>query len=125
MSLKIFSEIREVSGISDQQLNDIMKFLQGAVYCWCKNRPDEWFSIRDLMGGENFFWQGTPLYCLYEKHENNSNDPVKSAGIDSGWLLKKVIHLDKREFESRDGEMIKQYLWIQNSSLETMEKREL
>ena len=45
------SEIREVKGIDANQLKRILDFLQGAVYCWCKNRENEWFSLRDLMGG--------------------------------------------------------------------------
>jgi hypothetical protein len=121
MSLKDFSEIREVSGISPVQLTDIMNFLQGAVYCWCKNRPEEWFSIRDLMGGDNFFWDGTPLYCLYKKHENISSDPIDAAGKDSGWILKKVIHEDKRKYDSRRDALIRQYLWIPKAELENIE----
>lgn len=63
-------EIREVTGIQDDDKQAIINFLQGAVYCWCKNRKNEWFSMRDLMGGDNFFWEDTPLMVLYEKHEN-------------------------------------------------------
>ncbi len=35
------SEIREVRGISNEQRQRILDFLQGAVYSWCKNRKDE------------------------------------------------------------------------------------
>jgi hypothetical protein len=52
MSLTEESQLRSVSGISDEEKQRILDFLQGAVYCWCKNRKDEWFSLRDLMGGE-------------------------------------------------------------------------
>ena len=71
MSLKIESELRNVTGISEEEKRRIKDFLQGGVYCWCKNRKDEWFSLRDLMGGDNFYWQGTPLLPLYLKHENS------------------------------------------------------
>lgn len=54
-------EIREVAGIQEDEKQAIIHFLQGAVYCWCKNRKNEWFSMRDLMGGDNYFWEGTPL----------------------------------------------------------------
>ncbi|EKO33747.1 hypothetical protein LEP1GSC171_3038 [Leptospira santarosai str. HAI1380] len=108
------SKIKEVSGLSDEQKIRIIDFLQGAVYSWCKNRKDEWFSIRDLMGGDNTEWEGTPLHELYQKHlEKKSNDPIKEAGVDSGWLLKKVLHLDIRRFDSRNGDsQIREYLWI-------------
>ena len=56
----------KVRGITQETENKIYAFLQGAVYCWCKNRPVEWSSARDLVGGENFYWQGTPALPLYE-----------------------------------------------------------
>lgn len=35
------TEIRDVHGIPEEQKQRIIDFLQGAVYCWCKNRKDE------------------------------------------------------------------------------------
>jgi hypothetical protein len=105
-------EIREVTGVQENDKQAIIYFLQGAVYCWCKNRKNEWFSMRDLMGGDNFYWEDTPLMVLYEKHKNaGSNDAVKSAGKDSGWLLKKVVKADKREFETKEESLVRKYLW--------------
>ncbi len=71
MALLIDTEIRTVHGIKPEDTKSIIDFLQGAVYCWYKNRPDEWFSMRDLMGGDNYYWQGTPMLELYEKHKKN------------------------------------------------------
>jgi len=68
MALVKDSKLRKDFGISSEDLKAIKNFLQGAVYCWVKNRKDEFFAARDLMGGDNFNWHGTPLYCLYEKH---------------------------------------------------------
>jgi hypothetical protein len=45
-------EIREVHGISEEQKQRMMDFLQGTVSCWCKNRKNEWFAARDLLGGD-------------------------------------------------------------------------
>jgi len=109
------SELRTVTGISEIDKQRIIDFLQGAVYCWCKNRKDEWFSLRDLMGGENYYWQGTPLLVLYSKHEDKGKPwelAVKDAGKDSGWLLKKVISEDSRTFETKKEELIRKYRWI-------------
>jgi len=111
MALTVPSEVREVTGITQEQKQRIWDFLQGAVYCWCKNKPSEWFSMRDLMGGENYYWEGTPLIALYEKHEGRCSDPVNEAGKDSGWLLKKVINEDKRRFDSIQDELIRKYRW--------------
>ena len=68
MSLIPISEIRDVSAITKAEKQRIYDFLQGGIYCWCKNRPHEWFAIKDLLGGENFDWNGTPLIVLYHKH---------------------------------------------------------
>jgi hypothetical protein len=113
MALLPPSQVRDVQGLTADQKGRIRDFLQGAVYCWCKNRPEEWFSLRDLMGGENYHWDGTPLLSLYQKHRPAA-DAVERAGRDGGWLLKKVISDDLRTFETREAEMIRQYRWIQD-----------
>ena len=114
MSIVPKSEIRNVKGIKNEQIQRIYDFLQGGVYCWCKNRSDEWFSVRDLLGGENFDWNGTPLIVLFEKHINlgKSNDEaIADAGKDAGWIVKKVLDNDTRDFEAKDG-FAKSYRWI-------------
>ncbi len=116
MTLRPVSQLRNVTGVSESDITAIRYFLQGAVYCWCKNRPNEWFSLRDLMGGENYYWQGTPLISLYMKHETMSNDAVKSAGQDAGWILKSVIAADSRTFETREGNMIREYRWVRDDA---------
>ena len=100
------SEIREVHGITDEQRQRILDYLQGAVYCWCKNRKDKWFAARDLLGGDNFYWEGTPMFALYEKSKD-----VEQAGKDAGWLLKKMLNDDKRTFKSSEDGRSKIYLW--------------
>ena len=112
MALEPDSEGRRVTGISDEQEAAVRHFLQGAVYSWCKNRPGEWFSLRDLMGGDNYFWQGTPMIALYSKHHATSGDPVRQAGQDGGWLLKAVIRADQRRFETREEHMNREYRWL-------------
>ncbi|MDF1798680.1 MAG: hypothetical protein P1V81_05855 [Planctomycetota bacterium] len=111
MTITPTSRLRDVSRVSAPQALAIQNFLQGAVYCWCKNRPDEWFSLRDLMGGTNFYWEDTPLIALYEKHKGTSADPVKAAGQDAGWILKSVVSRDTRTFETREANMIREYRW--------------
>jgi hypothetical protein len=101
------SEIREIQGITVLQQQRILDFLQGAVYCWCKNRKDEWFTAQALLGGENFDWQGTPMMVLFEK-----SGSIEQAGKDAGWLLKMMLHNDKRTYESSSNGWVKQYRWI-------------
>lgn len=103
--------VKDVDIILADEKDAICKFLQGAVYCWCNNNPNQWFSMRDFMGGANHFWQGTPLYKLFEK---TGNEQV--AGQAAGRLLKKVIGKDKRHFDTRMVEKgnhtIREYKWI-------------
>jgi len=107
------SRLRHVTRLSAADRDRILDFLQGAVYCWCKNKErTDWFSLRNLMGGENFFWAGTPLIALWQKHNGRSRNPVKSAGIDGGWLLKRVIVNDRRTFQTRSApSQIREYRW--------------
>lgn len=57
--------IKGVKGITDQQRDRIKAFLQGAVYCLCNSsHKHDWFSVRDFLGGENYYWQDTPLSAL-------------------------------------------------------------
>lgn len=64
MSLVPTSQLRKVQGITQEQASLIKAFLQGAVYSWAKNRKGEQFAAIDLVGGDNFEWEGTPLIVL-------------------------------------------------------------
>jgi len=115
MSLQTPSKLRQNFGISDQDLLLIKAYLQGSVYSWIKNRTGEIFAARDLVGGENFDWFGTPLFCLFEKHRDlgkSNESAVDGAGKDLGWILKSVLHEDKRTFETHKKGMTKAYRWI-------------
>lgn len=111
MALTPASRTRNVEGLSEAERARVRDFLQGAVYCWCKNRPREWFALRDLMGGDNFFWQGTPMMALWDKHNGSSADPLTEAAKDAGWLLKEVIIADRRTFETRTEALVRHYRW--------------
>ena len=117
MALVPASELRDVYGIDDSQKESIKTFMQGAVYCWVKNRKNEPFAVRDLMGGENFEWAGTPLYTLYQNHIDQGKDndsAIESAAKDLGWLMKTVLAEDKRTFEAGKAGLVSSYRWIGN-----------
>lgn len=110
-----YKKMNRPSYISDLQRQKIYAFIQSLVYDWCKNRKGDWFAMRDLVGGTNNDWNGTPFQCLYDKHINNGkskDEAHKEAGIDSGYLLKDVLHEDKREFEcDNSSQWAKKYSW--------------
>lgn len=115
MTLKTNTKLRYEFGISNEQLKLAKPYIQGAVYCWIKNRESEVFALRDLFGGENFDWNGTPLYCFYEKHISkgkNNKEAIDEAGKDCGWLLKFVLNEDKRTFDTLEKGLSKGYKWI-------------
>lgn len=119
MALTVESKLRKEFGIPNDNLILIKAFLQGAVYSWVKNRKDEVFAARDLVGGENFDWTGTPLYCLYQKHieQGKTNQKaIDEAGKDVGWILKAVLHEDKRTFETCDRGLSNGYRWLGNEA---------
>ena len=115
MALVTPSEIRQVRGISQEQEQLLRAYLQGAVYSWVKNRPGEWFAARDLVGGENFEWEDTPLYPLFEKHlatGKSVDEAIEAAGKDCGWLLKSVLANDRRHFEVGRSGLTAGYRWV-------------
>jgi len=117
MTLIPESEIRDVHGISEEQKRLIKAYLQGAVYSWIKNRMGEQFAARDLVGGENYEWGGTPLYPLFQKHIDSgkgTDEAVEAAGKDVGWLMKAVLSEDKRRYEVGRSGLTAGYRWVGN-----------
>ena len=105
--------------LTDQQIELIKAFIQGAVYCYC-NMADKGstFAARDLFGGENYYWNRTPLMALYEWHKNTGADnPVDMAGKDLGWILLDVLDCDKRHFRKIKG-YVNSYEWLSSEGEE-------
>lgn len=104
-----------VRGFSERELQRMRDYLLGAVQVWCRDRHGEWFAARDLLGGANTYWQGTPLQRLYDYYMGYSDDDVfsrKQAGRAAGHLLKRVLIEDrKRTYESRQG-YTREYRWV-------------
>lgn len=108
--------IKTVHGLTAEQMQRIKDFLQGAVYCWCKNRKGEWFTARDFLGGDNFYWEHYPLGVLYFRHidEGQSEDyAFNEAAKAAGRILKCVLAEDDRLFETEDG-YTRRYRWIED-----------
>ena len=80
-------KIRKIHAISEAKAQEIKNFFQGAIRCHDKVAVGEWFSLRDLMGGENFDWNGTPLQELFEVYRGRS-DALKMTAKSA------VYHLD-------------------------------
>ena len=114
MTLVPDSELRDVPGIPAHEYELCTAYLQGAVYCWVKNRAPEWFAVRDLVGGENADWRRTPLQAIYERHlANGRTEPeaFEAAAKDVGWIMKRILSEDAREFELDNSERVNRYRW--------------
>ncbi len=115
MALTEKADLKTVTGISQDDFDAIYHFLQGAIYCWCKAKREEWFAVQDLLGGENFYWEGTPLIALYKKHKETLGKDwetaVQDAGKDAGRILKHVINDDRRAFDTKKEDVVRMYRW--------------
>jgi hypothetical protein len=115
MAIKPESELRDVRDISELEKSLIKAFMQGAIYSWVKNRKDEPFAVRNLAGGENYEWSGTPLIALWEKQiklGKKGDDATEDAAKDLGWLTKTVLAEDKRNFTVEKAGMVNSYRWV-------------
>ena len=105
---------RNVYGFEQFELQRMRDYLLGAVQAWCRDRHGEWFAARDLLGGANYYWQGTPLYPLFTYYQQFGDDDyaVTQAGRAAGRLLKRVLIEDeKRTYETRQG-YTREYRWV-------------
>ena len=118
MALIPTSLIRKVRGITSAEEKSIKDYLQGSVRTWCAaGTKGKQFAARDLVGGINYYWGGTPLDALYQKHirkGKTQQDAIKAAGRDLGWLLKAVLNddKDKRKFKVGNAGRVNGYTWI-------------
>lgn len=114
MTLVPPSELRDVAGIDGHELDLVRAYLQGAVYSWVKNRSGEWFAVRDLVGGENTDWAGTPLQRLYDRHLESGRteeEAFEAAAKDVGWIMKRLLAEDSRVFEFDNSQYANMYRW--------------
>jgi hypothetical protein len=101
MSLNDGTIIRGVSGITDAQRSTMLEFLKGAINSHCSKNPNEWFSIRDFLGGKHKDWRNNSFVALYNKWISKGkehSEAVRRAGVDAGKLLKIVIKYREEEF---------------------------
>lgn len=81
--------------ITPENEQAIKRFLEGVVYCWCRdNKPGVKFDLHKLMGKSNDYWQGNPMKALFDYYEGEQKGGEKNkikTGHDAGRLLKAVL----------------------------------
>jgi hypothetical protein len=98
------TKIRNVNNLTETQRQQIFEFLLSKINSRLSTNPKDWFRVLDLVGKENSNWNDTPLHVLYDKYfvkNKNDKDAFKNAAKDCGWLLKKLIQKDNREFVTK------------------------
>lgn len=91
-------------------------YLQGGVYALLINATSNEFATRDIVGGENRDWEGTPLQSIYDglvkEYSPDKKKAYDRAAIEVGYLLKEVLLKDRRDFSHVDSsDRAKHYKW--------------
>jgi len=115
MTIQPNSELREPSNLDESDRARVKAFMQGAIYCWVKNKPNEPFAVRDLVGGLNTNWYQTPLQILYDRHIDTGrteDEAFDLAAKDIGWIVKTLLAEDRRTFQVDNSGFVNTYLMI-------------
>lgn len=103
----------------------IFSFLQGAVYCWCVANGDRQFALRNLVGGVNADWNGTPLQAIYDHYldhyrSERANTPEETAFTEAaqyaGSMLNVMLQNDVRVFTFWQEQRPYHYAWANQNS---------
>lgn len=98
--------------LSYEEVELAEKYLQGALHSYTKSHPGQGFALRDLVGGENGDWNGTPLQKFYDYHREsgkNHTQAKEQAAKDVGWVLKAVLAAEEKVYEQYQGGRTKLY----------------
>lgn len=105
-----------IRGVPDADIQRMLDFLQGAVRARCADCEGLQFAARNLLGGANYFWEGTPMEVLFTKYiaEGYSTEAaIEEAGKSAGHLLKRVLIEDNnRTYRLGDAGMANGYTWL-------------
>lgn len=89
--------------INSAQKSDIERFLQRLYNTFLNtHQKDCEFSARDLVGGYNRDWSGTPLINVYNEYYKIYNDrdaAYKISARDIGWFLISAVNSDSKCFD--------------------------
>lgn len=120
------NKVQDVNGLTPLEKALVLSYLQGCVYSWCNNQGGKWFKAQFFLGGQNYYWQGTPLYCLYSKryreYNKDSAKACEQAARDAGHLLKDLLLNDKRHFHTNSENGYRWYSWDEANDEDILDK---
>ncbi len=105
-----------ISALKSEMLN-IRECLKAKVDSKIQEIDDKYFSVQDLVGGENSNWLGTKLEPVYRhrkiKWKDDEEKAVAQAGRDVGKFLSILLSKDSRCFlvkpDDSDYQKVKMY----------------
>lgn len=105
--------------LTPEQLNDINTCLKTVINTYLNTTGKNngiWFSLSDLIGGENKFWPN-PIKQVYNVYvAYNENTAFSNSAKDMGWVLLKILHEDNRNFRTehryKKGKYVRAYTWV-------------
>lgn len=93
-----------VRGYTDDEQNAaIVKLLTRMYNAVLNVAPDRPFTLRDVVGGHNRDFAGTPLQIIYDKYLIEYGDrqtAYSKTARDVGWFLIRALDEDERVFMS-------------------------
>ena len=101
--------------LSEDEKIAIKSFLQGTVFCWCKNCEYDYgdqkqFGLNDLVGESTpANWKDTPLLRLYDLYKEHSDYGDRSS-LYIGKILHELLDSNKRFFHEEQKGVCK-YKW--------------
>jgi len=104
-------KIARVPGIDSATFKKIVDYLDDEVDSYVQTK--EWFSLRNIGGGDRYDWTGTPLEPLFKHFNEQPNTTmekaIKKAGQLCGRILRTVIINRAETFEQKGKNRIANY----------------
>lgn len=120
---EVVTRYHNVTQLDEHQRALILAYLQGMVNMWITINGTKIFAVRDFVGGQNYYWGGTPLISIWndcqatakQKYPNADQEEIDKiahaqSAIAAGHFLKRVLIESKHNFTENKG-VVKNYAW--------------
>ena len=85
--------------LTEEQIQEIKSELKRLVNVCINIDNKKWFTLRDVVGGENRVWN-EPLIFVYNVYKViDESSAKKNSALDLGFFLKNMLYYDERSFE--------------------------
>lgn len=118
--IKIYTPSLVKQGIiCEEEANEIQEFITRLYNAVLNQSETIEFTLRDVLGGFNRDWNGTPLQKIYNVYFERINDrdiTYQRAAREAGAFLKRALDKDERTFTAftyfRNGKKLRAYRMV-------------